>query len=135
MAMAEEIAAVSKTSADHGPEASARLPRSRRLRHTTLRVEVPGIVALRKVAAVVIKVAPEEVFIALLRNPAGVDRVAAVLIAVVADPVGVVVATAAAADPAAAVVATAEVADLAAAVAIAVAPGPTAQAMDGSCAI
>lgn len=97
--MVEEIAAVSKILADHGPEASARLLPARQLRRTTRRVETPGIVALRKVAAVLIKVAAEAVVIAELRHRAPVDRVAAVVIAVVADPAGAVVVTAAVADP------------------------------------
>lgn len=99
VAMAADSPAVSKISVDHGPAALARLP-NRRLQRTTRRVEIPGIVALRKVvAAVVIKVVAEAVAILALRHPAVVDRAAAVVIAVVADPEVAVVATAVAADP------------------------------------
>jgi hypothetical protein len=118
-AMVAEILAVSKISADHGPAASELLRPSRRLPRTTRRVEIPGIVALRKVVEAVIKVAAVAV-IAALRHPAVGDRVAAVVaIAVAADPVAAVVAIAVAADPVAVVAATA-------------AADPVAEAMAGS---
>ena len=129
--MVEEIAAVSKISADHSPEDSARLPPSKRLQRTARRVEILGIVVLRKVVgAVVIKAAGEVVFIAVLPHLAAVDRVSAVEIAVVSDRAGGVVATAVAADPAGAVVVTTVVADPAgAAAATAVVAGPAGAAV------
>src|SRR5258706_11319508 len=99
--MAAEISAVSKISVDRGPEASARLLPSRRLRRTTRRVEIQGIVDLRKVVEAVIKVAAEAVAIVALRHPAVVDSMQAVVIAVVADPA----AATAVADPTAVVMA------------------------------
>jgi hypothetical protein len=60
-------------------------------------VEILDIVALRKLVEVGIRVTA--VAIAPLRHPAVVDRVQAVVIAVVVEPTAAVVATAVAADP------------------------------------
>ena len=89
--MVGESLAVSRISADHVPAGLERLPPNKRHRRTTRRVEIPGIVGLRKVA--------EAVAIAALRQLAAVDRMQAVVIAVVADPTVVVAATAVAVDP------------------------------------
>jgi hypothetical protein len=82
--MVSEIWAVPEISADRGPVVLALLPRSKRRRRTARRVEIPGIIALRKAAeAVVIRVAAAEAAIAaphplavVVPEAAVVDRMA-----------------------------------------------------------
>jgi hypothetical protein len=83
VSMVAETSAVPEISADRGPVVLARLPRSKRRRRTPRLVEIPGIIALRKVAAVVIKVVAEAA-IAAVRPLAVVVPVAAVLVVRVA---------------------------------------------------
>ena len=68
-----EISADSEISADRGPAVLVRLPRSRGPRRTAHLVEIPGLIAPRKV------VAAEAVAIAALRHLAAVHRMAEVV--------------------------------------------------------
>jgi hypothetical protein len=72
-----------------GPAASARLPRSMRLRRTASHVEIPVLIGARKAAAVVVD-------IAALLHLAAVDRIA--VAAVARSTVAVAPTTAATAD-------------------------------------